>query len=121
VYAAGSPAGGVSVINGATCNAVNTSGCTQTPVSLGAGTGPSEVTVDQASGRVYATSMFNSDVDVYSDAICNRTVTWGCGQTPLSVPLGGNPGNPVFDQANETLYVPDQADDEVSYLPGWGF
>jgi len=121
VYTAGNPDGGLSVINGGTCNAINTSGCGQTPRALGAGSGPSEVTVDQASGRVYATSMFNSDVDVYSGAICNRTVTWGCGQTPLSVALGGNPGNPVFDPANQTLYVPDQSDDEVSYLFGWGF
>jgi DNA-binding beta-propeller fold protein YncE len=121
VYAAGGSSGGVTVMNGATCNATNVSGCGQTPVTLGAGTAPSEVAVDQANGRVYATSMFNSDVDVYSGAICNRSVTWGCGQTPLSVPLGGNPGNPVVDQANQTVYVPDQSDAEVSYILDGGF
>jgi DNA-binding beta-propeller fold protein YncE len=107
----------ISVVNGATCNATSQSGCYQTPPTLGAGTAPSAITVDPVTDRVYATSTEDSDTDVYNGATCNRTVSSGCPQTPLSVPVGGFPGNPLVDQANDTVYVPDSADGDVSYFP----
>jgi YVTN family beta-propeller protein len=107
---------GVSVVNGAICNATNQSGCNQMPPTLGAGTAPSGITVDQATDRVYVTSTLDSDTDVYNGATCNRAVTSGCGQTPISVPVGGFPGDPVVDEANGTVYVPDTVDGEVSYF-----
>jgi YVTN family beta-propeller protein len=107
----------ISVVNGATCNATSQSGCNQTPLTLGAGTAPSAITVDPVTDRVYATSTEDSDTDVYNGATCNRTVSSGCPQTPLSVPVGGFPGNPLVDQANDTVYVPDSADGDVSYFP----
>jgi YVTN family beta-propeller protein len=120
VYVAdqGSDAGnsGVSVIDGATCNATNQSGCSQTPATLGAGTEPSQITVDQATGAVYAASSLDSDTDVFNGSTCNATTTSGCAQTPVSVPMGGYPGNPVVDAANDTVYVPDNDDNDVSYF-----
>jgi DNA-binding beta-propeller fold protein YncE len=114
----GSDAGnsGVSVIDGATCNATNQSGCSQTPATLGAGTEPNQITVDQATGAVYATSEADTATDVFNGSTCNATTTSGCAQTPVSVPVGGYPGNPVVDDGNATVYVPDDGDGEVSYF-----
>jgi len=106
----------VSVINAATCNVTNLSGCNQSPPTLGIGTAPSEIAVDQATDQVYVSSPWLSDTDVYNGATCRGTVTWGCGQTPLSVQLGGNPGEPAVDMAHDTVYVPDGSDEEVSYF-----
>jgi YVTN family beta-propeller protein len=120
VYVAdqGSDAGnsGVSVIDGATCNANNQSGCSQTPATLGAGTQPNQITVDQATGAVYAVSETDSATDVFNGSKCNATTTSGCAQTPVSVPMGGYPGNPVVDDGTATVYVPDNGDGEVSYF-----
>jgi DNA-binding beta-propeller fold protein YncE len=107
----------VSVINGATCNVTKLSGCGQSPPTLGLGTAPSQIAVDQATDQVYVSSPFYSDADVYNGATCRGTFTWGCGQTPVTVQLGGNPGNPAVDLARGTVYVPDGSDEEVSYFP----
>jgi DNA-binding beta-propeller fold protein YncE len=120
VYVAdqGSDAGnsGVSVIDGATCNANNQSGCSQTPATLGAGTQPNQITVDQATDAVYAVSETDSATDVFNGSKCNATTTSGCAQTPVSVLMGGGPGNPVANDDNATVYVPDNDDGEVSYF-----
>jgi DNA-binding beta-propeller fold protein YncE len=107
----------VSVINAATCNVTNLSGCNQSPPTLGVGTAPNQIAVDPATDQVFVSSPVYSATDVYNGATCRGTVTWGCGQTPLTVQLGGNPGNPVADLAHDTVYVPDGSDDEVSYFP----
>jgi YVTN family beta-propeller protein len=107
---------GVSVIDGATCNATNLSGCSHTPATLGAGTEPAQIAVDQVTGAVYASSYLDSDTDVFNGSRCNATTTSGCAQTPVSVPVGGYPGNPVVDDANDTVYVPDNDDNDVSYF-----
>jgi DNA-binding beta-propeller fold protein YncE len=108
--------GGISVIDGATCNAIRQSGCGQTPNTLGVDTAPSEITVDPPSDTVYATSAIDSDTDVFNGSRCNGNITSGCAQTPASVPMGGYPGNPVVDETNGTVYVPDNEDGEVSYF-----
>jgi len=117
VYSVNLNSGDVSVINGATCNATNQSGCNQSPPTLGTGTAPSAIAVDQATDQVYVSSQAYSDTDVYNGATCRGTVSWGCQQPPLVVQLGGNPGNPVVDLAHDTVYVPDASDAEVSYFP----
>jgi len=44
----------VSVINGATCNGTNTSGCGRTPPTIPAGANPADLTVNPADHTVYA-------------------------------------------------------------------
>jgi len=44
----------VSVINGATCNGTNTSGCGRTPATIPAGANPADLTVNPADHTVYA-------------------------------------------------------------------
>jgi hypothetical protein len=52
----------VSVINGATCNATNTSGCGQTPGEDAVGNYPFFIAVDAAIGTAYVSNL--DDVSV---------------------------------------------------------
>ena len=74
------------------------------------------VAVDQTGGTVYVSSITNSDVEVFNGAICNASVSSGCGQVPRSVPTGGWPGGVAIDQAADTVYVADNVDGEASFF-----
>jgi YVTN family beta-propeller protein len=104
----------VSVVNGATCNGQDASGCGQTPASVTIGAGPDGILVDQATDTVYAATVAPDNTEavwVINGATCNATTTSGCAQTPPSVSTGyGNPGYTVgmaIDHAAATLYVTD--------------
>jgi YVTN family beta-propeller protein len=106
VYVANYGDNTVSVIDGATCNAMVTSGCAQTPPTVRAGAGPSGAAVDPATHTVYVPNFDDNTVSVINGAICNASVHSGCGQTPATVALGSTPGGSVaLDQAHHTAYV----------------
>jgi hypothetical protein len=56
------------------------------------------------------------DPGVFNGERCNGATTSGCAQPPVSVLMGGGPGNPVADDDNATVYVPDNDDGEVSHF-----
>jgi YVTN family beta-propeller protein len=120
-------AGSVSVIDGATCDAVNQSGCASTPptVSLGFNTAPASVAVDQATNTVYVTSDLPNNtgttlglVDVIDGAACDATVTFGCGQAPRTVTVGSIPIAVTVDPVTQSVFVVDQEDSAVSVIDG---
>ena len=86
-YVANQSANDLSVINTRSCNARDTAGCGQVPVTVAAGNGPAALAVDQATGTVYVTSggiSFSGTGDqlaVINAATCNSKTTSGCGQT----------------------------------------
>jgi DNA-binding beta-propeller fold protein YncE len=47
----------------------------------------------------------DNSVSVIDGAICNTTVTAGCGQTPATVPVGSGPDSVAVDQVTDTVYV----------------
>ena len=102
----------VSVINGATCNATNHSGCGHAPATVTVGEGPDGIATDQATDTVYVTNdgpggdNSGHTVSVINGATCNGQVTSGCGQTPATVQVGTAPAVPAVDQATNTVYVP---------------
>jgi YVTN family beta-propeller protein len=126
LYVTDSGSDTVSVIDTATCNARNTTGCGQTPATLTVGDGPNGVAVDAATDTVYvadAGSAFSGSGDAFGDmvsvidgATCNATDTSGCGQTPTTVTVGSFPFGVTIDPADETLYVTDANDDSVSMI-----
>jgi YVTN family beta-propeller protein len=109
----------VSVIDIATCNAANTSGCGQTPATVAVGAGPSALVVDQASNTVYvafgATDSLGS-VALINGATCNAAVTAGCAQAPRATPVGEGPEWVAENAATHTVYVVNQEDSRVSVL-----
>jgi YVTN family beta-propeller protein len=122
IYVTDSSSNTVSVINAATCNAENTSGCGQTPATLTVGQGPAGIAVDPATDTVYVTNAgpnldgSGDTVSVIDGATCNATNTSGCGQVPATVTVGHFAFTPALDTANHTLYVTDALDNTVSMI-----
>jgi DNA-binding beta-propeller fold protein YncE len=99
----------VSMINSATCNAMDLATCpTTAPPTVTVDGAPSAVTVDQGTGSVYATTIgkgLQNGWTVFSAATCNARVQSGCASNGQ---LAGDPAGPSdseVDQANETLYT----------------
>ena len=112
----GEYAGTVSVINGATCNGSNITGCGQTPQSVAAGFGAAGVAIDQTTHRVYVTNIEDTSVSVINGKSCNGTDTTGCAETPPKVAVGNYPAAIAIDPAVDSAYVTN-LDNTVSVIP----
>ena len=107
----------VSVIDGATCNGKNTSGCDRTPARVAVGRQYfGYVAVDPATDLVYVTDYFDDAVSIIDGASCNATRTAGCDQTPPTVPAGASPTGVAVDQHNHDIYVTDNGGGPVSFF-----
>jgi DNA-binding beta-propeller fold protein YncE len=83
--------GTVSVINGATCNAHNASGCGQTPATAPAGFSANGLAVDPINNRVYATNIEDTSVTTINGNACNRSNKNGCDDTQTRPIVGRLP------------------------------
>ena len=115
--AGGEHPGTVSVINGATCNGSDHTGCGQTPAKVAAGFGAVGVTIDPATNTVYVTNNEDTSVTVINGATCNGSDTSGCAQTVPKVAVGNYPSAITVDPAAGTAYVTN-GDNTVSVIPG---
>ena len=84
--------GTVSVINGATCNAHNTSGCDRPPPP------PPPASAPRHRGRpdddrVYATNIEDTSVTTINGHTCNGTKTSGCDRSRTQAIVGDYPGS----------------------------
>jgi YVTN family beta-propeller protein len=95
----------VSVINGATCNATNTSGCATAPMAVTVGTAPAGEAVNQATHTLYVANSGSNTVSVINTAACNAKHTAGCGHSTSQVPLGHSPWSVAVNQATNTVYI----------------
>ncbi|HTA01565.1 MAG TPA: YncE family protein [Streptosporangiaceae bacterium] len=108
IYVVNSADNTVSVINGATCNALNTSGCSHRPPTVKVGSNPVDVSLDQATDTVYVANWGNgtgTTVSVIDGRTCNGQVTSGCGQIPATVTIGTAPAGVVVDEPADTVYA----------------
>ena len=113
----------VSVFNGATCNAANTTGCTNAPQTITVGptfTSPDGVVIDQVTDTIYVADLENGEgsgtVSVINGATCNAAINAGCGQTPQSVTVGFGPVAIAFDYVNRSVVVANIEDTSVSVI-----
>jgi YVTN family beta-propeller protein len=106
----------VSVINGATCNGAQHSGCGQVPPSITVGHGPFWIALDQATHTAYTANNTDATVSVINTATCNARQSSGCGQTTPTVPVGTNPWALTVDQALHTVFVINNYDDTLSAI-----
>src|ERR1700719_2945557 len=104
--------GPVMIIDTAACNATNSTGCSQTPVSATAnGDG---IAIDSSNHSVYVTNFGAQTVSVFNGATCNATTQSNC--TPFSVaplPTGFSTFGSAVDQPTHTLYVPLVANTDI--------
>jgi len=109
--------GTVSVINGATCNGTDHTGCGQTPTTALAGFGAIAVSIDPATNTVYAANIQDTSVTVINGATCNGTDSAGCGQAHPKVAVGNYPSAITTDPATGTAYI-SNGDNTVSVIHG---
>lgn len=107
--------GTVSVINGATCNARNTTGCDQIPATAPADFGANGIAVDPTTNRIYATNIEDTSVTTINGDTCNSTNTKGCKHTRTRPIVGDYPGPLTVDPTVHTAYIAD--DEGVSLMP----
>jgi DNA-binding beta-propeller fold protein YncE len=120
VYVANVGANTVSVFNGATCNALDSAGCNQTPATVPVGLGPVDLVADPANRTVYVANFDapplgnnnSTTVSMIDTATCNAADLAACPTTaPPTVDVGNPPDQITVDQASDTAYV--------TTLAGW--
>jgi YVTN family beta-propeller protein len=84
VYVANTAANTVSVINGATCNATEHSGCGQKAAVAPVGISPRRVAVDPVTNTIYVTNAGSNSVTMLDGRTCSGVVHTGCG--PAGIP-----------------------------------
>ncbi len=109
----GTKASRVAVVNAATCNATNTSGCGQNPAVVKVGQGTSVLAVSQATDTVYGPNAgmgFDGDtVSVINGATCNGTHHSGCGHLAATAKAGMGPFGVAVNDRTHTVYVANNA------------
>ena len=109
----------MSVLNGATCNATDTSGCAHPAASVRVGPGPWGIAVSDPTHTVYVGINANGDLPgsvwVINGATCKGTDVTGCRRVAVA-PTGRFPLQVTLDAATRTLYVADFSSAAVSVL-----
>jgi DNA-binding beta-propeller fold protein YncE len=112
----------VYVINGATCDAANTSGCSQPPATITTGNNPEGIAVDPTTNTIYTANLQDGEyagtLSVINGATCNGTSTAGCGQAPQSVNVGFGAKYVAIDHRTHRVYVTNDEDTSVSVING---
>lgn len=108
----------VSVINGATCNATDTSGCGQMPATVKVGGFPFGLMLDKANGTVYVANANDNTVSMIDTARCRAGHTSGCRATPPTAAVGAFPVEAAVDLTSDTIYVGDNSEPTVAMIDG---
>jgi len=110
----------VSVIDERHCRADDVSRCKGPWPTLTVGSDPnadpSAVAIDQQTDTLYVADSNDNTVAVFNGATCNAETSAGCGQTPAMVPVGMLPVAIFDDPTNNTVYIPNGIEDDVSML-----
>jgi len=106
----------ISVIAGRQCNAADVARCQGPWPTITVGNNPSGITVDTSTDTLYVANNADGTVSVVDGATCNAFVTFGCGQTPATVPVGSAPIGLYADESNHTVYVSNFNDGTVSMI-----
>ena len=115
VYVAEVDQGTVSIIDGASCNVVNRSGCASSVTTVPAGQAPAGVALDAARHTLYVPDRTAGTVQVLDTTTCNAAVVTGCAVRAFA-PVGQQPRFMAMDSADHTLYVANRVDGTVSMV-----
>ncbi len=97
----------IDVIDGATCDAADLTGCAPVAAIPMPDPGANVGAIDQATHTLYASNGSPSGtVAVINTATCNATHTAGCATPPPRINIGAFPGPPALNPVTNTLYVP---------------
>ena len=128
VYATSFVGNTVYVIDGATCNATDTSGCGASPATVtlpstgAADANPAGIAVAEATNTIYTANLadgeFPGSASVIDGATCNGRNTSGCGQTPATAPTGFGTKDIAADPATHDVYTANDEDTSVTTIDG---
>jgi DNA-binding beta-propeller fold protein YncE len=112
----------VAVINGATCNGTDHTGCAQIAAFVKVGTGPDGVVVNDATNTVYVGNGAGNDtpgsVSIINTHTCNGDHPTGCARHWPTVAVGRNPQLLALDTRTGDVYIPDTGTAAVSVIHG---
>ena len=110
----------IAVINGATCNGTDHSGCGQLAATIKTVRGPYGMSVDDRTHTLYVAINTSGDfpafVTVINTATCNGTRTAGCQGPFPAMPTGATPLLTALNPGTGVLYVVDGTSAEVTEL-----
>jgi DNA-binding beta-propeller fold protein YncE len=108
--------GTVSVVDGATRDARDPSGCaSQTPPLVTVGRDPIGLFVDASNPSIYVANALDDTLSVIDATSCNGTRRAGCDDRPPTIAVGGA-SDALVDAAQHTVYVVDSADNGILVL-----
>jgi DNA-binding beta-propeller fold protein YncE len=122
IYGPGSGGDTVAVINGATCNGTDHTGCGRLAATVKVGPGPFGAAVSDRTHTLYVANNANGDspgtVSVINSATCNGTVTTGCSGPFPTAATGASPLLIAANTRTGTFYVTDLSSASVTILNG---
>jgi len=104
IYVTNASGNGVSLINGATCNATVT--CSQNAPAVPVEQLPAGIAVDRQTGAVYSTNIVAGEVNGIDGRACTPTHILDCRPEPIPARMGGRGGAIALDPTAGTAYVP---------------
>ncbi len=118
LYATSQAENNVSVLNGARCDATNTSGCTRFAPTTTVGNSPQGVADDPATHTIYVTNRHDDTVSVINTVVCNAAHRRGCQRVWPTLKVRNYAQDIRVDVATDTIYVVNRNDNTVSVING---
>jgi DNA-binding beta-propeller fold protein YncE len=118
IYVANSDDGTVSVVNGAVCNAGDTSGCGQTWPTVTVGDNPTAIGFDPRTHTIYVANTDDDTVSVIDGSTCNAGDTSGCGHAAATIAVVSVPISVGIDPKTDTIFAGSKNDGTVSVIDG---
>jgi YVTN family beta-propeller protein len=116
VYVLNEESSTISMFNGATCNAMNHSGCSQLVRALTTGFNPVFYDLNLQTHTFYVPSQDTDRVWVLDASTCNATNTSGCTKFAPATVVGAAPVGIEANPNTKTVYVANQTDNTVSVI-----
>ena len=101
----GDTPGTVSVINDATCNGVNTSGCNSLAATVAIGRAARLVAIDTATDDIYVTDYGSAAVSIIDGSTCNAASTSDCSRPVALKAVGSEANGLAVDDSTNTVYA----------------
>jgi DNA-binding beta-propeller fold protein YncE len=116
LLADGEFASSLAVIDGASCNAVDTSGCERPPALAPTVFGSRGVALDPTGPRAYVTNIQDTSVSIVNTRRCHATETSGCSRPTSALPADDYPSGIAVEPDFGTAYVTSGVKGTVSVI-----